>query len=164
MILNVQLYVRGTTTPISGARFLATGGDGLKLGDENGEFVTDENGQFVITGLTPGVTVNVKQVATVNGYLMDGTPKNITIRSGNAQSLTFYNDPVQTLTVRLYVKDSTTPVPGAKFLLRDSGGAFIGTNNGEFTTDRNGEISITGLNPGVTITATQTATVSGKVS
>ena len=135
------MYVRDTTTPIPGAKFLVTDGDGTILGDENGEFVADENGRFSLTELTSGVTVNVKQISTADGYLADGTPKNITIRSGNAQTLTFYNDPTQTLTVRLFVKDTTTPIPGAKFLLRDSGGNLIGTNNGEFMTDRNGEFS-----------------------
>ena len=159
--LTVQLYARGTTNPIPGARFLVTDGAGTRLGDENGEFATDENGRFSLSGLTPGVTVSVKQVSTTDGWLMDGNPKTITIRSGNAQSLTFFNDPEQTLTIRLYVKDTTIPIPGAKFLLRDSGGSLIGTNNGEFTTDRNGEFTITGLTPGVTITGTQTATISG---
>ena len=44
-----------------------------------------------------------------------------------------------------------------------SAGAFIGNDNGEFTTDRNGQFTITGLTPGVTVTATQTATVSGYI-
>ena len=59
------------------------------------------------------------------------------------------------------MKDTATPITGGKFLLRDSGGAFIGTDHGEFTTDHNGQFVITGLTPGVTITAMQTATVSG---
>ena len=44
-----------------------------------------------------------------------------------------------------------------------SAGAFIGNDNGEFTTDRNGQIVIRGLVPGVTITAQETKTISGYV-
>ena len=44
-----------------------------------------------------------------------------------------------------------------------SAGAFVGENNGEFTTDRNGQIVIRGLVPGVTITAQEKKTVSGYV-
>ena len=160
---TVQLYVKGTTTPIPGARFLLTDGPGAKLGDEDGEFTTDEAGRFTLNGLTPGMTVKVKQISTTGGYLLDSAPKSVTIKAGNEQTVTVYNSPVQTLTIRLYVKDTTTPIAGAKFLLRDSGGALIGENNGVFTTDQHGEFSISGLTPGITITAMQTDTVSGYV-
>ena len=160
---TVQLYVKDSTTPIPGAHFLVTDGTGAKLGDEDGEFTTDENGRFSLRGLTPGVTVKVKQTAAVSGYLMDAAPKSVTIKAGNEQSVTVYNSPVQTLTIRLFVKDSTTPIPGAKFIVKDSGGKLIGENNGVFTTNGNGEFSISNLTPGVTITATQTATISGYI-
>ena len=161
--LTVQLYVKGTTEPIPGAKFLLTDGTGAKLGDENGEFTTDENGRFSLSGLKPGLTVKVKQISTQDSYILDGTPKTVTIKPDSEQTVTVYNAPKQTLTVRLYVKGTETPIPGAKFRLRDSGGALVGENNGVFTTDNNGEFTITGLTPGVTITATQTETVSGYV-
>ncbi|MBR0283295.1 MAG: hypothetical protein IJQ81_17170, partial [Oscillibacter sp.] len=161
--LTVQLYVKGTTTPISGAKFLLTDGTGAKLGDENGEFTTDENGRFSLSGLKPGLTVKVKQISTLDAYIPDGTPKTVTIKTDSEQTVTVYNAPKQTLTVRLYVKGTETPIPGAKFLLRDSGGALVGENNGVFTTNDNGEFTIIGLTPGVTITATQTESVSGYV-
>ncbi|MBP5719184.1 MAG: hypothetical protein J6X53_09480, partial [Abditibacteriota bacterium] len=161
--LTVQLYARGTTTPIAGARFLLTDGTGAELGNEDGEFATDENGRFTVQGIAPGVTVSVKQITTADGFLFDAAPRTVTIQSGEAQSVTVYNDPAQTLTVRLYEKGTTTPIPGAVFLLRDSGGTLVGAENGRFTTNASGEFTITGLVPGVTITATQTAAVSGFV-
>ncbi|MBQ9346865.1 MAG: hypothetical protein IJT94_05910 [Oscillibacter sp.] len=161
--LTVQLYVKGTTTPISGARFLLTDGTGAKLGDQDGEFVTDENGRFSLSGLASGAVVKVKQLSTPDGYLNDSAAKTITIKTGNEQSVTLYNSPKQTLIVKLYEKGTTTPIAGGKFLLKDSGGAFVGENNGVYTTDRNGEFTITGLTPGATITAVQTETVSGYV-
>ena len=161
--LTVQLYVKGTSTPIPGAKFLLTDGSGAKIGNDNGEFVTDENGRFSLSGLKPGVTVKVKQISSADGYLIDGAAKTITIKTGDEQTVTVYNSPKQTLIVRLYVKDTTTPIQGAKFLLRDSGGTLIGENNGVFMTDKNGEFSVANLTPGVTITAAQTDTVSGYV-
>ena len=125
--LTVQLYVKGTTEPIPGAKFLLTDGTGAKLGDENGEFTTDENGRFSLSGLKPGLTVKVKQISTPDGYILDGTPKTVTIKTDSEQTVTVYNVPKQTLTVRLYVKGTETPIPGAKFLLRDSGGDVIVT-------------------------------------
>ena len=39
----------------------------------------------------------------------------------------------------------------------------MGSSNGEFTTDRNGRIVLTGLTPGMTITAKEVRTVEGYV-
>ena len=89
----MQLYARGTTNPIPGARFLLTDGAGTRLGDENGEFVTDENGRIAVSGLTPGMTVTVKETRAADGYALDSTPKSILIKSGEVQSLNFYNSP-----------------------------------------------------------------------
>ncbi|MBP5718403.1 MAG: hypothetical protein J6X53_05430, partial [Abditibacteriota bacterium] len=159
--LIVQLYVEGTTTPIPNAQFLLTDSAGQKLGEENGIFTTDSNGRFTLAGIKPGVTVKIKQITTSDGYLIDGEAKIIAIKSGDAQTVTVFNPPKQTLTVRLFVKDTTTPIEGAKFLLRDSGGNLIGDANGVFTTDNNGEFTVNNLVPGVTITATQTDTITG---
>ncbi|MBQ9347108.1 MAG: hypothetical protein IJT94_07175, partial [Oscillibacter sp.] len=162
--LTVQLYVEGTTDPIAGAKFLLTDSTGAKLGEENGTFTTDSNGRFSLANLAPGMTVKIKQTATADGYLIDSDTHTIAIKSGDEQTVTVYNTPTQVLTVKLYVKDTTTPIEGAKFLLRDSGGKLIGDANGVFTTDRNGEFTIRYLTPGVTITATQTDTISGYIA
>ena len=161
--LTVQLYVKDSTTTIVGGRFLVTDGTGAKLGSEDGVFTTDENGRFSLRGLVPGTTVKLKQTATADGYLIDGEAKTITVKSGEAQTVTVYNAPTQALTVKLYVTGTTTPIEGAKFLVRDSGGKVIGESNGMYTTDHNGEFTIHGLTPGVSIRATQTDTISGYV-
>ncbi|MBP5718310.1 MAG: hypothetical protein J6X53_04965, partial [Abditibacteriota bacterium] len=161
--LTVQLYVKDSTTTIVGGRFLVTDGTGAKLGSEDGVFTTDENGRFSLRGLVPGTTVKLKQTATADGYLIDGEAKTITVKSGEAQTVTVYNAPTQALTVKLYVTGTTTPIEGAKFLVRDSGGKVIGESNGMYTTDHNGEFTIHGLTPGVSIRATQTDTISDYV-
>ncbi|MBP5719287.1 MAG: hypothetical protein J6X53_10010, partial [Abditibacteriota bacterium] len=161
--LTVQLYVEETTEPIAGAKFLLTDSTGAKLGEESGVFTTDANGRFSLANLAPGMTVKIKQTSTADGYLIDSDTHTIAIKSGDEQTVTVYNAPMQTLTVKLYVKDTTTPIAGAKFLLKDSGGKLIGDANGVFTTNQNGEFSIHGLTPGVTITAVQTDTISGYI-
>ena len=156
--LTVQLYAEETTEPIANAQFLLTDGNDAKLGDDNGTFTTDSSGRFTLMGLKPGVTVKVKQLSTVDGYLIDSETKTITIKSGNAQTVTVYNAPTQALTVQLYVEGTTDPIAGAKFLLTDSTGKKLGTENGVFTTDANGRFTLAGLKPGVTVKVKQTST------
>ena len=104
--LTIQKYIQRTTTPIPGVTFLVTDSKGAVVGANNGEFITDENGRVVIENLTPGVTITAKEIRAADGYVLDSAPKSILIKSGAAQSMTFYNVPVQTLTIQKYVKGS----------------------------------------------------------
>ena len=160
--LTVQKYVKGTTTPIAGAKFLVTD-NGQPVGENDGEFTTDDNGRFVLTGLVPGVTITVKEIEAAEGYVLDGTPKSVKIKSGDAQTLTFYNLPTQNLVIRKYVTDTETPIPGVAFRVTGADGKTVGKSNGEFVTDRNGEILISGLTPGDVLTVTETKAASGYV-
>ena len=162
-VLVIQKYVEGTTTPIKGVRFLVTDNTGAAVGTTDGEYVTDEHGQIVLRDLEPGTVITVKEVRAADGYLLNSEPKSITIKSGDVQTLTFYNSPTQTLTLQKYVTGTTTPIAGVTFLVTDSSGAVIGPNNGEYTTDRNGRVVLTGLTPGMTITAKEVKTASGYV-
>ena len=87
----------------------------------------------------------------------------IEITKAFVNELTFWNVPAQTLIIEKRASDTDAPLQGVTFLVRDSSGAFIGNDNGEFTTDRNGQIVIRGLVPGVTITAQEMKTISGYV-
>ena len=91
--LKIQKFVEGTSTPIRGVTFLVTDQTGAPVGDDNGEFVTDENGEIVISGLTPGAVITARETKAASGYVLDTQPKSITIRSGAAQTLRFYNSP-----------------------------------------------------------------------
>ena len=99
----------------------------------------------------------------MDGYLLDGTPQDIEITKAAVNELTFWNVPAQTLIIEKRASDTDAPLQGVTFTVRDSGGAFLGSDNGEFTTDRNGQIVIRGLVPGVTITAQEKQTISGYV-
>ena len=96
-------------------------------------------------------------------------PQTVKIKSGEAQSLVFYNSPKGSLTVTKRDSLTDAPLVGAEFKVTTAKGEVVDQNegqtstNGVFKTNDNGDFTITGLIPGVTITATQTETVSGYV-
>ena len=88
----IQKFIEGTDhEPLEGVHFLVTDSSGAAVGRSNGEYVTDEKGRIVITDLEPGTTVTAREVQTVEGYVLDGTPKSILIKEGEVQTLTFWN-------------------------------------------------------------------------
>ena len=265
MTLTIRKYIKGTARePLAGVCFKVTEGSGAPVGSGDGTFYTNSAGEIVIEGLEPGITVTAREISTVDGFVLDGTPQTVTIKAGkkapelvfwnqkagelvirkldkltgkplagvefeltyagggyvddanghlsskglyttnangeiritgvtgtivakeirtipgytidpgtqtqsitvnpaDTQTLTFYNTPGTTLTIQKYIEGTTTPIPGVTFLVTDSSGAVLGPNNGEYVTDRNGRIVISGLVPGVTITAKEIRTAEGFV-
>ena len=105
----------------------------------------------------------MKETKAPTGYILDDSPQTVKVGPNDTQSLTFYNAPEKVLTIQKFVTGTTDPIPGVTFLLTDSTGATIGPDQGEYTTDRNGRITISGLTPGTTITAKEIRTVDGYV-
>ena len=64
-----------------------------------------------------------------------------------------------TVTVPSFTENQ--PMKGVEFLVTDSSGAVVGPNNGYYYTDKDGRITISNLEPGVTITARETKTLAG---
>ncbi len=162
--LVIRKFIEGTNNqPLKGVAFRVTASDGTDLGPDGGVYYTNAAGEIVLDDLQPDITVTVREIKTVSGYLLDGTPQNIRIIGGKTQSLTFWNAPEQVLTIQKYEAGTTDPIEGVIFLVTDSTGMVLGTNNGAFTTDRNGRIVITGLEPGVTVTAKEIKAAPGYV-
>ncbi|MBP5718901.1 MAG: hypothetical protein J6X53_07985, partial [Abditibacteriota bacterium] len=157
--LTIRKFVANTTTPIPGTVFLVTDSTGNRLGPDNGEFTTDANGEIVVTGLTPGVTVTAKEIRAAVGFVEDGTPQSIYVRSGDAQSLTFYDTPKQSVTIRKYDRQTNRPLAGVTFLVTDAAGNRVG----EYVTDENGEAVVYGLDPGASLVVREIRTVNGYV-
>ena len=92
--LILQKYISGTKNePLAGVQFLVTDSSGAVVGPNNGYYTTDAAGQIVIEGLTDGMTVTAKEVKSVDGFVLDGTPQSIKIdQSQSPQRLTFWNE------------------------------------------------------------------------
>lgn len=157
-----------TGKPLAGAIFKVTASNGEFVPNaggalsSNGLYTTDADGQIVISGLEPGTLVVTEEQAP-SGYVKDPTPQTVVINTNDTQTLTFENTPTNTLTIQKYIEGTTTPIQGVTFLVTDSGGTVVGPNNGEYVTDRNGRIVISGLTPGMTVTARETRSAGGYV-
>ena len=136
--LVIEKYIEGTTTPLKGVTFLVTDSSGAVVGNSNGEFITDENGRVVIHDLIPGTTVTAREVKTVEGFVLDSSPKSILIKAGEVQTLRFYNVRAGGLTVIKKDEKTGERIPGVQFEIRKMDGEIVGT----CTTDENGVIHL----------------------
>ena len=134
--LVIEKYIEGTTTPLKGVTFLVTDSSGAVVGRSNGEFITDENGRVVINDLIPGNTVTAREVKTVDGFVLDSSPKSILIKAGEVQTLRFYNVRAGGLTVIKKDEKTGERIPGVQFEIRKMDGEIVGA----YTTDENGVI------------------------
>ena len=178
--LIIRKFIEGTENePLSGVAFRVVDGAGAAVGPDDGLYYTDKSGEIVLTGIEPGTVVIAREVKTVEGYVLDGTPQDIKIEAGHVQQLTFWNKRAGTLVIQK--KDSVTGalIAGAQFQLTYANGGYVDNDNGHlssnglYTTDDKGEIRISGITgtvvakevnpaPGYVIdqsTQTQTVTV-----
>ena len=142
---------------LANAEFKITYADGTLIGDANGIFRTDEHGEIRVPGLKPGKSVIVTETCAPDGYLIDTQSQTVQIKEGRTVSLTFKNQPKGKLIIQK--RDSATgqPLSGAEFRVTTAAGCEVGldgvigtstlTQNGIFTTDGQGEITITNLAP-----------------
>ena len=129
----------------------------------NGLYRTDASGEIRINGVVG--TLVVSETRTIAGYTIDETARTqtVTVNPEDVQTLVFYNTPNSTLVIEKYAEGTNEPLKGVTFLVTDSSGAFVGKANGEYTTDGNGRIEITGLTPGETITAKEIRALEGYI-
>ena len=150
-VLIKKLADDANKTPLAGATFLVTDDKGTFIGSANGEFTTDKSGAIQLPKLPAGTTIVAKEIRPPEGYALDGTPQTITVQAGENVPLTFYDKPLCNLTI--LKRDALTKKPLAKveFIVKDSEGKPIGTDNGRFVTGSDGTVTITALNPNATI-------------
>ena len=154
--LVVYKYDSATKLPLEGARFELRYLSGETSGTEGtviGEYVTSKNGSFTVTGLKEGTYI-CQELESPDGHLIDSEPQTVYI-SGKEQdvvTLRFGNAPLGSLLITKVSDDEKhTPLSDVEFLLTDSSGNFIGTNNGRYVTNSAGEILVEGLTPGTTV-------------
>ena len=159
--LILQKYISGTKNePLAGVQFLVTDSSGAVVGPNNGCYTTDAAGQIVIEGLTDGMTVTAKEVKSVDGFVLDGTPQSIKIdQSQSPQRLTFWNKRQGALIInKLSSLDRKTPLEGVTFKITTATGEFVPDENGKISsnglyyTDKNGQIILKGVTGTLVVT------------
>ena len=166
--LILQKYISGTKNePLAGVQFLVTDSSGAVVGPNNGYYTTDAAGQIVIEGLTDGMTVTAKEVKSVDGFVLDGTPQSIKIdQSQSPQRMTFWNERQGALIInKLSSLDRKTPLEGVTFKITTATGEFVPDENGKISsnglyyTDKNGQIILKGVTG--TLVVTEEKSISG---
>ena len=153
-----------TRKPLANAEFYVRDSEGKAIGPNNGCYTTGTDGTATVTGLAPNSTVIVSESRAPSGYILDETPKNIVVRSGVANSLTFDNQPGTTLIIHKYIEGTANePLAGVAFKVTDGSGAAVGPDDGVYFTDKAGEIVLDGIEPGTTVIAREIKTVEGFV-
>ena len=150
-VLIKKLADDANKTPLAGATFLVTDDKGTFIGTANGEFTTDKSGAIQLPKLPAGTTIVAKEIRPPEGYALDGTPQTITVQAGENAPLTFYDKPLCNLTILKRDALTKKPLAKAEFIVKDSEGKPIGTDNGRFVTGSDGTVTITALNPNATI-------------
>ena len=150
-VLIKKLADDANKTPLAGATFLVTDDKGTFIGTANGEFTTDKSGAIQLPKLPTGTTIVAKEIRPPEGYALDGTPQTITVQAGENAPLTFYDKPLCNLTILKRDALTKKPLAKAEFIVKDSEGKPIGTDNGRFVTGSDGTVTITALNPNATI-------------
>ena len=150
--LVIQKFVDGTENqPLKGVEFLVTDGTGAVLGPNNGYYTTDKDGRITISNLEPGTVITARETRTLDGYILDSTPQSITIKTGEAQSMTFWNKKAGGLIINKIDAVTKEPLSGVKFKITYADGSNVdlagGTisSNGLYTTDSTGQIKILGI-------------------
>ena len=163
--LIIQKYISGMKNePLAGVQFLVTDSSGAVVGPNNGYYTTDAAGQIVIEGLTDGMTVTAKEVKSVDGFVLDGTPQSIKIdQSQSPQRMTFWNERQGALIInKLSSLDRKTPLKGVTFKITTATGEFVPDENGKISsnglyyTDENGQIILKGVTGTLVVTEVET--------
>ncbi|WP_243208497.1 MSCRAMM family protein [Oscillibacter hominis] len=138
--LRIVKYDAQTNTPLSGVTFEVYRDTTLI-----GSYTTDDSGEIFLYDLEPG-TYLVKEVAGPDSHVINSTPQEIELEAGQTatQTLIFFNQLKPG--IHLVKVDSQTmkSLPNVRFEFKLIGGSY----RQEFTSDINGEIDLSKLEPG----------------
>ena len=128
--------------------------------------VTDENGVIKWTGLAPGAYI-VDEVDAAAGYNITNSSETVYLADDGEQNtvrLTFTNDPDGSLLIRkVCAVNPSVTLQDAEFKVLYTDGSVVGSSNGVYRTDVNGEVLITGLTPGKSVVVTETRAPDGYI-
>ena len=138
---------------LAGARFqitrVSSGSDSGLHGTIIGEWFTDHSGLLVIAGLDPGFYVVEETQAPPNFTLSANTRQHVFMRPDDTSvvSVTFSNLPFSGLLITLRCSVTSAPIQNGEFRVTNSAGAVVGTDNGIFWSNLQGEILIPNIAP-----------------
>ena len=150
-----------TKEPLSDVTFKVTTADGAVVGTSNGEHRTDSNGYISIPGLEPGAYI-VQEIQAKSGYLLDDTPKTITVKDHQTYTLEVFNQPKGGLVINKLDSVTHEPLEGVEFTITEADSTVVDDNGGMtssmglYRTDEKGQIIIDGLVGTFIITETKT--------
>jgi len=138
---------------LQGATFSVTrvssGNDSGQAGTIIGHFTTNHSGILVISGLDPGYFVIEETNPPPNFTLSLNSRQHVFLRPDDTSvvELTFSNDPYGSLLLSKSCSVTGVPLQNAEFRVVNSSGAVVGTANGLFRTNAQGEVLIPNLPP-----------------
>lgn len=138
--LRIIKFDRQTVTPIEGVSF-----EIWKDGELYTTQKTDAWGEIELRNLPSG-TYTARELATVNDYVLDSTAQWVEIKAGQGyiSELYFFNLLKPGMNIVKVDSETYEPLPGAKFKISQVGASFTE----EYTTDKDGEIDLSALEPG----------------
>ncbi len=141
--LKIRKIDSATKQPMKGVKFSITVQNGKPLG----EFLTDENGEIFLSGLEcdleAGTVLLVKEVDTLDGYLLHNEEKEVLLEAGKLTSIQFENQPLNPILIKKVDQDGR-PLQGVKFRAKRADGQYVG----EFVTGISGLATVAGQQPG----------------
>ena len=146
-----------TKQPLAGVEFELTYADGSYVDDafghlsSKGRFVTNDAGEIRVPVVG---TIVVKEVKTLPTHVIDQATQiqTVKVNPADTQTITVYNEPLCSLTLRKVDATTGKPVPNTEFTLKDGNGTVLG----RYTTGSDGTVTVTGLIPNSTIVVVET--------
>ena len=145
--LIITLRCSVTSAPIPDAEFRITNSAGAVVGTDNGHFWTNLQGEILISNVVPDSYI-ITQVTVPPQFVINLVQSTQTIRvnpTGQIYRVDFFSDPLSNLLITLRCEVSGQPIQGGEFRVTNSAGNVVGSANGIFFTDLQGEILIPGL-------------------
>jgi len=138
---------------LQGATFsvtqISSGNDSGLAGTIIGYFTTNHSGIIVIAGLDPGYFLVEETIPPDNFTLSTNNRQHAFLRPDGTSivEMTFSNLPYSSLIITLRCSVTSAPIPNGEFRITNSAGAVVGTDNGHFWTNLQGEILIPNVIP-----------------
>ena len=134
--LQIRKVVKGTNQPLDGCAFTVEKANGEMVGT----YTTDSSGLVTVSGLEDGVYI-VTELSCPEGYRLDPTPQNVTVKAGELTAVTFENEKLAGVRIKKVDAVTGEGVYGVRFLIKDGHNNLIG----EYSTDQDGYIELDNL-------------------